>query len=381
MSSYHTSPRATVLHHLRVLYVEDCADDREAFKLLFEQNGAEVTTAATVREALDAFDQARPEIIVSDIGLPDDDGYSLIRAIRGRAPENGGQTPAIAVTGWVREQDRASALEAGFKEHLPKPVTFQDLVNAIARSVPHPGETPVPRRGAGAHRAAGRSNALLDFASEIAPGLLEGRAIRTEVTPEQTLGHAGEPPRYVLFPDTSVVSLMCVADSGKTVEICSIGCDGFVGLAGVLHAPAAVHWTRALVAGTARRVATSDILAAMDANADLRHALLRHVHDQIAEMSCVAACTRAHSVDHQLARWLLTIRERAASEDLVLTHEAIADRVGTRRSSVSLALEAFQRGGLVELSRSRVRIVDAAGLERAACECYRTLRGEYTVDA
>src|SRR5688572_15603775 len=71
MSRSIVTPHAAVLNHLRVLYVEDSVDDREVFKVLFEQGGAEVTIAGTVREALDAFDCVHPELIVSDIGLPD----------------------------------------------------------------------------------------------------------------------------------------------------------------------------------------------------------------------------------------------------------------------------------------------------------------------
>ena len=163
MSRTNVTPHAAVLQHLRVLYVEDSVDDREVFRVLFEQGGAEVTTAGSVREALDAFDNVQPELIVSDIGLPDADGYTLIRAIRGRSPEGGGRTPAIAVTGWGREQDRRSALDAGFEEHLAKPVAFQSLLDTIhrfgrrieeARSLRR--ELPAARRRERGGRGAGR---------------------------------------------------------------------------------------------------------------------------------------------------------------------------------------------------------------------------------
>lgn len=377
MSRSNGTPPAAILNHLRVLYVEDSVDDREVFKVLFEQGGAEVTTAGSVREALDAFDCIHPELIVSDIGLPDADGYSLIRAIRGRSPEGGGRTPAIAVTGWGREQDRRSALEAGFEEHLAKPISFQHLLDTIGRFGSNIEEARLLRRDTADPNALPTcGNRLLDLARRHAPDLFEGRLAEVAFEPEQSLGHVGEPARWVLFPRSGLVSLICVTESGKTVEVCSVDSNGFVGLESVLYAPQSAHWRRALVGGTAWRVAANDFVAAMESNDGLRRALLQHTHAQIVEMSVVAACTRAHTVEQQLARWLLTVRARTGDGDLAITHEAIADRVGTRRSSVSLALEAYQRRGIVELGRGRVRITDNGGLERMACECFQALHGK-----
>jgi CRP-like cAMP-binding protein len=335
-----------------------------------------------VREALDAFDCVHPELIVSDIGLPDADGYALIRAIRRRTPEGGGRTPAIAVTGWAREQDRRSALEAGFEEHLAKPISFQHLLDTIGRFGRNIEEARILRRDVPEAPAVESSgNSMLDLARRSAPQLFDERVAEVAFEPEQALGHVGEPARWVLFPRSGLVSLICVTESGKTVEVGSVGRDGFVGLASVLYAPTAAHWCRALVGGTAWRVPAHALVAAMESSDELRRALLRNAHAQIVEMSIVAACTRAHSIEQQISRWLLTVRARTAADDLVITHEAIADRVGTRRSSVSLALEAYQRRGIVELGRGRVRIVDHGGLERLSCECSRSLRGEPSVDA
>jgi CheY-like chemotaxis protein len=91
-----------------------------------------VTAVASVQEALQMFEAERPDVLVSDIGLPDDDGYGLIRQIRQHEAEHGGFLPAIAVTGYTRAEDRARILAAGFQAHVPKPVDPIELTAAIA---------------------------------------------------------------------------------------------------------------------------------------------------------------------------------------------------------------------------------------------------------
>ena len=119
------------LDGLRILLVEDDADAREVLRLLLEIAGAKVEAVGSVRGALRAFDGFRPDVLVSDIGMPDEDGYALIRHVRAREVD-GGHIPAIALTGYVTSEDRAHLLAAGFQTHLPKPVEPDTLVAAIA---------------------------------------------------------------------------------------------------------------------------------------------------------------------------------------------------------------------------------------------------------
>lgn len=120
------------LHGLRVLIVDDEEDARGLLSLLFEQHGATVTTAASAGEALSilaaANEQSKAELLISDIGMPEQDGYALIREIRSREARRGGYLPAIAVTAWTQVDDRLRALSAGFQTHVPKPVEFAELL-------------------------------------------------------------------------------------------------------------------------------------------------------------------------------------------------------------------------------------------------------------
>jgi CheY-like chemotaxis protein len=120
------------LRGLRVLVVEDDTDSRELIGLILRTGGAEVSSAASGHEALQILEQERPTVVISDIGMPDMDGYSFIKRLRSLPQSAGGATPAIALTAYTRELDRQQATRAGFQRHLPKPVTSLVLLRAVA---------------------------------------------------------------------------------------------------------------------------------------------------------------------------------------------------------------------------------------------------------
>ncbi|XGV98011.1 MAG: PAS domain S-box protein [Leptolyngbya sp. BL-A-14] len=127
------------LNGIKVLIVDDEADARELLATLLSQRGATVTAVASAREAIVMITQQtleqRPDIIVSDIGMPGEDGYMLIRQIRALAPAQGGRIPAIALTAYARTEDRIKALAAGFQSHVPKPVEPAEFVTVVANLV------------------------------------------------------------------------------------------------------------------------------------------------------------------------------------------------------------------------------------------------------
>jgi PAS domain S-box-containing protein len=121
------------LSGLDVLLVEDEADARDLLRTMLEQLGAKVTSVASAREALAAFDRRPPDVLLSDIEMPGTDGYTLIREVRARPVERGGSVPSAALTAYARPEDRAAALKAGFQLHLAKPVQPGDLAEAVSR--------------------------------------------------------------------------------------------------------------------------------------------------------------------------------------------------------------------------------------------------------
>jgi len=117
---------------LRILFVDDEPEAREVISTILSQAGAEVATAASVQEALYLVDQWKPQVLISDIGMPNEDGYALIRKLRELPTEAGGQIPAIALTAFARTQDRLKVLSTGYQMHVPKPVEPVELTTVVA---------------------------------------------------------------------------------------------------------------------------------------------------------------------------------------------------------------------------------------------------------
>jgi CheY-like chemotaxis protein len=127
------------LDELRVLVVDDEADTRELLKVALSQCGALVTLAGSVEEALAAIEQARPQVLISDIGMAGEDGYELIRQVRALPAAQGGKIPAIALTAYARTEDRIRALRSGYQMHVPKPVELTELITVVASLVQRNG--------------------------------------------------------------------------------------------------------------------------------------------------------------------------------------------------------------------------------------------------
>jgi PAS domain S-box-containing protein len=126
------SPAVAELAGLKVLVVDDQRDARDLVKRVLEDSGAEVFPAGSAAEALAVLAAWRPDVLVSDIGMPEVDGYELVRKIRAISAENGGKIPAIALTAFARSEDRTRALRAGFTVHVSKPVDPAELVATVA---------------------------------------------------------------------------------------------------------------------------------------------------------------------------------------------------------------------------------------------------------
>jgi len=118
---------------LHVLVVDDDDDTLDALRHLLEQSGARVSTASSASTAFQALAGEPPDVLLSDIGMPGEDGFSLIRRVRGLDPERGGKVPAAALTAYTQPSDRDRALSAGFQAFLAKPVDPRELAAAVAR--------------------------------------------------------------------------------------------------------------------------------------------------------------------------------------------------------------------------------------------------------
>jgi CheY-like chemotaxis protein len=124
--------QAALLSGLRALVVDDDRDARELVTEVLRSRGMKVTTAASADEGLAALDRDVPDVLVSDIAMPEHDGYDLIRQVRQRSSDRGGLVPALALTAYARPEDSERSISSGFQLHLAKPVDVDNLVSAVA---------------------------------------------------------------------------------------------------------------------------------------------------------------------------------------------------------------------------------------------------------
>jgi CRP-like cAMP-binding protein len=222
-------------------------------------------------------------------------------------------------------------------------------------------------------------NRLLEALPEQDIARLDGQLRRRSVEKRAGLQEPGQPIREVHFPIDAVVSILTRMEEGPSVEIATIGNEGFVGVI--------VAWGGGEM--NPREVATVQVpgeIWSMDAGAfraelERREALAtmaaRYTQAFFSQVSQQVACNGLHSVEQRCARWLLLTHDRVGVDEFPMTHEFLAQMLGVRRATVTVTAGILQKAGFVEFSRGRVAVVDRAGLEGAACECYGVTREVY----
>jgi len=167
--------------------------------------------------------------------------------------------------------------------------------------------------------------------------------------------------------------MLTVLGNGQTVETAAIGREGLVGATcGPLNG-AAVSRAVTQTPGAAERIGADRFSQALEESEGLRAAVARHTEALLAQVQQTAACNALHRLDARLARWLLMLHDRSEGDSFALTHEGLSDMLGVRRATVSEVGAALEEKGLIRRSRGRIEVLDRPGLERAACECYRTI--------
>ncbi len=190
----------------------------------------------------------------------------------------------------------------------------------------------------------------------------------------QVLLEAGETIKSAYFCNSGMFSVLTVMPDGKSVEVRLIGKEGFLGVP--LLAGFRTSHTRAVVQveATAFRISAEHFRVAVRQLPTFEWLAQRYGQLAALQVAQIAACNRLHEVTERLARWLLMSHDRIGSDRLPLTHDFLAQILGTRRSSVSIAAGILQEGALIHYARGETTILDRQGLERAACDCYEQLK-------
>ena len=189
---------------------------------------------------------------------------------------------------------------------------------------------------------------------------------------------AGDEFTHAWFPDTAVISVINEMSDRSAVEVGTIGNEGFVGIGALLDSPKSLHLTIAQIPGGAHRISVTALLAAREQSETLRRALNQYTCDFFGQVAQTAACNARHDIEQRCARWLLMSHDRVGNTDTFqLKQQYLAIMLGVRRTGVTVAAGALRASGLIRYQRGVIRIVDRAGLEARACECYRVVRDQF----
>jgi CRP-like cAMP-binding protein len=191
------------------------------------------------------------------------------------------------------------------------------------------------------------------------------------------LAETGTPVEYVYFPYSGIISLVVEMSEGDMIETAMTGRDGVWGAIAALDGELSVNKVIVQLEGAAAVMTAADLRAIAKKNDAFRSLLIRHEQFILAQAQQSAACNATHLVEPRMCRWLLRMRDAAGQDDLNITQEFLGQMMGVRRSSVSLIAATLQKAGFIKYTRGHVRILDADGLAKAACECYETVNAHY----
>lgn len=184
------------------------------------------------------------------------------------------------------------------------------------------------------------------------------------------VSEAGQPFRHVHFPLTALITAVSKAGVHPPLALAMIGNEGMLGSTLALGINRAVLDAHVRAPGASLRMTAAQFSEGLSGWPGLQRAINGYMHVVMAQFAQGSVCTRFHELDARLARWLLMTCDRAQSDTFDLTHQSLAGLLGMRRSGITIAAGHLQEGGYIRYSRGHITILDRAGLEARACECY-----------
>ena len=225
---------------------------------------------------------------------------------------------------------------------------------------------------------ASRNELIKGFLSvhEIGNVLLhELRLVRFEVN--QVLYEQGDKIDYLYFPIDCVASSLAIMEDGTTLETSMVGCESVVGMSTILGSGHSRQWVWVTVGGTALQLESTFLNRLLVNNEAALKSLLRSYRLLITQVSQRCVCNTRHTILERLCGWLLMIHDRVGGDNLSLTQELIASRVGARRAGITVAAGMLQAMKAIEYRRGHLHITDREVLERTVCECYNVMKSEW----
>lgn len=217
-------------------------------------------------------------------------------------------------------------------------------------------------------------NRLLNDLLAIDPEFLLPQVRIVRMSFNDSIYEYGDSIDNVYFPLDSIVSALSIMEDGTTIEISMVGKESVVGLSALLGGGLSRHWSRMCIGGALARLSISALEHTFVSNEKALKYIMRGYSTLITQVSQRAVCNARHTVLERLACWLLMIHDRVGGENLRLTQEAIASRLGARRAGITVAAGTLQSVGAIEYRRGQLHIKDRMLLEAAVCECYPILK-------
>jgi CRP-like cAMP-binding protein len=186
-----------------------------------------------------------------------------------------------------------------------------------------------------------------------------------------------EPIATVDFPLHGVLSVVVVMEDGAVAEVGSVGNEGMAGVPLVLGTDRSPVQGFYQVPGATYRMSAADFRAELAKSGVFSDVMHRYAQAFLMQVSQSAACNRLHPLEQRLCRWILMSHDRTAGDRIALTQEFLAQMLGVRRATVSVAAGALQKAGLIRYNRGMINVLDREALEQAGCECYDVVRSEF----
>jgi CRP-like cAMP-binding protein len=193
---------------------------------------------------------------------------------------------------------------------------------------------------------------------------------------KQVLYEPGEPIEHIYFPERAVIAICSRMKDGRVVEAGMVGNEGAMGIQALFGVAAASHQFDTVIAGNARRIKARVLKAELKRGGMLEDLLLRYTQAHLIQATQIGACNCLHTAIERVCRWLLMVHDRAMSDELSLTHEAISRVLRVRRTGVTEVVGILQKKKLIRSQYGQILILNRQGLERAACECYQIIKSE-----
>lgn len=188
---------------------------------------------------------------------------------------------------------------------------------------------------------------------------------------------AGTALHHAYFPTTAVISLQYVMENGASSEFADVGNEGMIGLPVFMGGHTTPSRATVCIGGHAYRLSGQTLAQEFDRGGALMRLLLLYAEALFTQVAQTAVCNRHHSMEQQMCRLLLLTLDRLPSRELIMTQELIASILGVRREGITETAGALQRAGLITYRRGHITVVDRAGLEARACECYKVVTREF----